>query len=183
MVSKKQLLQTIPLRYRTSKKVLKAVAAIFKKGPAYASSISQYMALPHTAPLAILHGLAFSPQVYDNWKRTGAITYPGSRYIGPGNKLDEGEPLTYHDRLAYVHDHQYDELMKKGINPYFTFNEADKQMLRDADFRTVQGAAVALGIGAKRVFRRDKTKVSQPQSWEVKYGGKGRGGNGRTKRR
>lgn len=171
MVSKKKLLELIPERYRTSKKVFKATAAIIKRGPGYASAVAQYMALPHTAPLAVLYGLAFSPMVFANWQRTGAITYPGSRYIGPGNKLDEGKPLTKHDRLAYVHDHQYSELMEKGVNPYFTFNEADVQMLRDADFRTIQGAAVALGIGAKRLFRRDRTKVSQPLPWEVQYGG------------
>jgi len=102
--------------------------------------------------------------------RKGKWMYPGVNYIGPGNKLNEGKPVSYHDRLAYVHDHQYDYLQRKGVNPYFTFNEADRQMLRNVDTRNDQGMAEWLGMNAKRVFKSDRTSVPNIPSWESKYG-------------
>lgn len=101
----------------------------------------------------------------------GKWMYPGVNYIGPGNKLNEGKPVSYHDRLAYVHDHQYDYLQKKGINPYFTFNEADREMIRNVDTRNDEGMAEWIGMNAKRIFKSNREPVPVIQPWEVKYGG------------
>lgn len=100
-----------------------------------------------------------------------AFTWPGSRYIGPGNKLNEGRPKSYSDRRAYVHDHQYDQLFKVGVNPYFTFNEADRQMIRDSDLTTPEGWAEYLGMKAKQFFLpSDTTPVDSVPTWEYLYG-------------
>ena len=116
-------------------------------------------------------GLKNSPQVALKYMKTGAMTYPGSRYIGPGNKLDMGRPKTYGDHLAYIHDHQYDELLKKGANPYGTFNRADRQLLKKADPRKKDQAPVYWGMQLKKLFQKKnmKHKVSTPAPYHVKY--------------
>jgi len=118
-------------------------------------------------------------KMYSNaipWFLTGVTKgkwmYPGSRYIGPGNRLNEGKPLSYHDRLAYQHDHQYSFLQSKNINPYFTFNEADREMLSKVDTTNDEGMAEWLGMSAKRVFRSNRQKVPRFREWENKYGGR-----------
>lgn len=100
------------------------------------------------------------------------LTYPGTRYIGPGNKLNEGKPKSKADRAAYVHDHEYDQLLKKGVNPYTTFNRADRKMIKNADLTTDEGLALWLGMNAKRIFRRDSTELDKVEPWEAKYGKK-----------
>lgn len=123
-------------------------------------------------PQSIYYGVRGSPSVLRRWRQDGAIVYPGSRYIGPGNKLDEGHPRFHNDHLAYVHDHQYDELEKKGVNPYFTWNEADREMLSKTQFNTPSGAAIGLFIGGKRIFPTDRTKVTKVEPYTIKYGSK-----------
>lgn len=150
---------------------MQAIARKISRYPvSFVSKIIDLMHVSKNGALAILWGLANAPSIYSKWRRTGAITFPGSRYIGPGNKLNEGRPTSYADRLAYVHDHQYAELQRKGVNPYTTFNMADRQMLAQNRVNTVEGAAVALGIGAKKIFKADYTPVSSVPSWEQKYG-------------
>ena len=100
----------------------------------------------------------------------GKWMYPGVNYIGPGNKLNEGKPVSYHDRLAYIHDHQYDYLQKKGVNPYFTFNEADREMLKHVDTTNDEGMAEWLGMNAKRIFKSNRVAVPKIRSWEEMYG-------------
>lgn len=100
----------------------------------------------------------------------GKWMYPGVNYIGPGNKLDEGKPVSYHDRLAYQHDHQYAYLQRKGVNPYFTFNNADRAMIAKVDTTSDEGMAEWLGMNAKRVFKSNRAVVPTFQPWEVRYG-------------
>lgn len=140
-----------------------------------ATSVASTIRKPHQYKHA-LKGMAIDsvkgvPKMVKTYKKTGALTFPGSNYIGPGNQLDMGKPTSKADRLAYVHDHHYSELEKKGVNPYFTFNEADRQMLKNNDATTKHGMAVALGINAKRIFKNDYTPVSKVDPWEKKYGG------------
>lgn len=112
----------------------------------------------------------YSPAIVTRALRGRGLVYPTSKYIGPGNKLDEGKPVDAADALAYVHDHQYSELLQKGKSPYFTFNEADREMLRNVDVTTDKGLAEYLGISAKRIFKSDRTPVSKVDPWAVKYG-------------
>lgn len=78
-------------------------------------------------------------------KRRG-LTYPGYRYLGPFNSLDNGEPVNHNDAVAKEHDEGYAMLQKQGINPYTTFNDADVTALKK--WKANSGA----GIIAKSVF-------------------------------
>lgn len=128
-------------------------------------------------PLALANVIINSPKMVRTYWSTGAVTYPETRYIGPGNTLDEGEPLNEWDNLAYVHDVQYSELIAKGVNPYLTFNNADRLMLHELkqnmDLRAGHyGAAVWAGINAKKIFPNDDTPVSYVLPWSETHGAK-----------
>lgn len=86
--------------------------------------------------------------------------YPGSNYIGPGTDLTANlKPTSQMDDLARIHDWQYSQLMEKGVNPYFTFNLADRYMLAHADLTTAEGWAIYVGIGLKQIFPDDYTGI------------------------
>lgn len=104
---------------------------------------------------------------YNAYKGKGFV-YPDTKYIGPGNPMDLGTPINYDDNLAYIHDNQYDELIDKGINPYFTFNEPDREMIKNARLTTPAGRATWLGINAKRVFKNDYTKTKSYRDYNFK---------------
>jgi len=87
--------------------------------------------------------------------------YPGANYIGPMTPLEKnpGAPTSQMDDLARIHDWQYNQLQEAGVNPYFTFNEADRYMLAHANLDTPEGWAIYLGIGMKQIFPDDYTTV------------------------
>lgn len=58
---------------------------------------------------------------------------PGYRYLGPGNDLNRGEPTNKNDRRAQTHDVGYTELEKEGVNPYWTYNDADETFLNELE--------------------------------------------------
>lgn len=74
------------------------------------------------------------------------FTLPGYRYLGPGNKLDKGEPTGQSDAAAQKHDYEYTALQQKGINPYTTYNYADETFINEV------GNDIGGQIG-KRVFQ------------------------------
>jgi hypothetical protein len=79
---------------------------------------------------------------------------PGSKYIGPGNSLDLGTPLSSDDAAAMKHDYAYDRLLKQGVKPtrlYLGYSDADKVLLKETNFTTPEGIAIQLGIGAKKL--------------------------------
>ena len=41
------------------------------------------------------------------------LTLIGYKYLGPGNKLDKGEPVNRADRIAQIHDFAYDKAKTK----------------------------------------------------------------------
>lgn len=114
-------------------------------------------------------GVTNMPKVAANYGRTGAMQYPGSRYIGPGNALDMGPPKHKGDWIAYQHDHMYDELQKKGVDPYWTFNKADEWALKAADPKDPKQAPVYWGMIAKKTLPKDKTPVKKVPDYHVKY--------------
>lgn len=110
------------------------------------------------------------PSVLQGAAQGKGFVYPGSHWIGPKNPMEaEGNaaPTSQMDELARIHDHQYGELLSKGKNPYFTFNEADKYMLDHVDLSTAEGWAIKFFIGAKQhLFKEDTTPVSPVPSYE-----------------
>jgi len=81
------------------------------------------------------------------------FVYPGTKYIGPGNPLHQGKPVSKGDAVAMQHDYDYDRLLKKGVKPYklYTgFSEADKRAMKQADVTTKHGLVIYSGLGVKK---------------------------------
>lgn len=102
--------------------------------------------------------------------------YPGSHYIGPGTPIGPGiesAPVNAMDNLARIHDYQYSQLQEKGVDPYWTFNEADRQMLKGVDLTTPEGWAIYIGIGLKQILPDDHTSVDPVPPFGVTEPGQG----------
>lgn len=85
------------------------------------------------------------------------FTLPGSKYIGPGNRMDLGKPKDQADANAYQHDVDYDNYLKKGVskkNVYLGYSDADERLLKNTKANTASGLAVNLGIGAKKLLNK-----------------------------
>lgn len=86
---------------------------------------------------------------------------PGTKYIGPMNRMDLGKPTGRGDAVAYQHDKDYDNLLKKGAkkqNVYLGYSKADKRALKRgwklAKKGNAGGLAVAAGMGAKALLHK-----------------------------
>lgn len=80
---------------------------------------------------------------------------PGSKYIGPGNRMDLGKPTSSADAAAYQHDKDYDAMIKKGIpkkKVYLGFSDADQRLMDRSDVTTSDGLATYLGMGGKKLL-------------------------------
>lgn len=90
------------------------------------------------------------------------FVFPGSKYIGPGNRMDLGEPVNEADANAYQHDIDYDNYLKQGHSPfhvYTSWSDADKRLLEKTKANTAEGLAVNLGMLAKKgLFKLGLTK-------------------------
>jgi hypothetical protein len=79
---------------------------------------------------------------------------PGSKYIGPGNRMDLGAPVDVADANAYQHDIDYDNYIKSGIpkhKVYLGYSDADKRLQEKTPWTTPNGLAVQLGMGIKQL--------------------------------
>lgn len=72
------------------------------------------------------------------------LTAPGYKYLGPFNSLDKGEPVNKSDKAALKHDKAYGELQRRGVNPYFTYNDADEEFIDEVG--DDWGGVIARGI-------------------------------------
>ncbi|QVK82310.1 VP1 [Copiparvovirus ungulate5] len=61
---------------------------------------------------------------------TGGLTYPGTRYVGPGNLVPAGPPVNPIDDLALQHDLRYGTVMEHGEWPYI-YDESDDILAQD----------------------------------------------------
>lgn len=86
--------------------------------------------------------------------RGKGLVLPGSRYIGPGNSMNAGEPLSSADRAARLHDMDYDRLLNKGVKAkklYLGYSRADERLMSRSDVTTYDGLATYSGMGAKKL--------------------------------
>lgn len=80
--------------------------------------------------------------VYDTVKKTasnwlqGKYLAPGYNYCGPGNPLDNGEPVNESDAHCRQHDQEYDRF-KKAKDKGQLSNEELKQLVRESDDRLI----------------------------------------------
>lgn len=70
-----------------------------------------------------------------NWLQ-GKYLAPGYNYCGPGNPLDNGEPVNESDAYCRQHDIDYDRF-KKAKDKGQLSNEELKQLVRESDDRLI----------------------------------------------
>jgi hypothetical protein len=80
--------------------------------------------------------------LYDTVKKTasnwlqGKYLAPGYSYCGPGNSLNEGEPVNESDAHCRQHDFDYDRFKKAKDKGQLSNNEL-KQLVRESDDRLI----------------------------------------------
>lgn len=92
-----------------------------------------------------------------DYKEGKGLVLAGSRYIGPGNPLNAGEPLSKDDANAKQHDIDYDNYLKKGVKAkdlYLGYSDADKRLLDKTSATTPEGFAITAGMGAKKIINK-----------------------------
>lgn len=88
----------------------------------------------------------------------GGFVLPGTKYIGPGNRMDLGKPVNAADAAAYQHDLDYGNLInvkkKKKAKVYWGFSDADQRLMNRSDVTTPDGLATYMGMGVKKTINR-----------------------------
>lgn len=74
-------------------------------------------------------------QTTSNWLQ-GKYLAPGYNYCGPGNPLDNGEPVNESDSHCRQHDQDYDNLAQMKNQGKVGSNEL-KQLIRESDDRLI----------------------------------------------
>ena len=93
-------------------------------------------------------------EMHRKYKKGEGIILPGSKYIGPGNALNLGKPLSKGDEYARQHDNAYDRYLKAGVKAkdlYMGFSSPDLKLIRQSDVRTPEGFATFYGMNTKRL--------------------------------
>lgn len=83
-----------------------------------------------------------------NWSQ-GKFTAPGMKYCGPGNDLDEGDPVDASDSACRQHDIDYDRFRK--AKDAGKIGDAElRQLVRESDDRLISNlrADPSRGIGS-----------------------------------
>lgn len=89
--------------------------------------------------------------------RGEGFVLPGSKYIGPGNRMDKGKPVNEADANAYQHDLDYDAYLKKGHKArdvYMGYSDADERLMKKTKMNTPEGLAVNMGMGLKKILNK-----------------------------
>lgn len=70
-----------------------------------------------------------------SFRKGGTYTFrivpSGYEFLGPGNQVLYQVPRNHNDAVAKSHDLAYGRILDKGLNPYFSYSEADEEFLRD----------------------------------------------------
>lgn len=85
------------------------------------------------------------------------LVFPGTKYIGPGNRMDLGKPVNQADANAYQHDIDYDNYIKKGHKAkdvYLGYSDADERLLKNTKATSAGGIAVNIGMTAKKLLNK-----------------------------
>lgn len=95
--------------------------------------------------------------------------YPGHRYLGPGNPLDNGEPVDNADKIARVHDNEYhnatseSDIYKSDESAIFNFS---KDFVEHPNLPSLAGA---FGLTLKHGLEKNLTGVLYPTGDEEKF--------------
>lgn len=141
-------------KLQAAKKAAKKVVAGVKKGAKKAGYAGRVGAA--TWRLGIRTAIG-APKMLIDAARGEGMVLPGSKYIGPGNRMNKGKPKDKNDAAAYQHDVDYDNYIKKGVKKkhvYTGFSDADKRLMKKADLTKPSGVAVYGGMKAKQVLNK-----------------------------
>lgn len=92
---------------------------------------------------------------------SGGWLYPGTKYVGPGNSLNKGEPVNHGDRVAQKHDLEYDyykylynrkEITKKEFEE--KIKESDSNFIKENSWFNLQEAISKAGIIGKQTVEK-----------------------------
>lgn len=92
---------------------------------------------------------------------SGGFLYPGTKYVGPGNSLNKGEPVNHGDRVALKHDLEYDyyqylynkgEIDKKNFEE--KIKESDSNFIKENSWFNLQEAISKVGIIGKKTVEK-----------------------------
>ena len=91
------------------------------------------------------------------------MLYPGYHYLGPGNPVNNGEPVNSTDKIAQIHDIEYD----KAKYP-FEIIHSDRRAIRNFinDFKLshrFSSIVGAVGLGVKDLFESTILNVQYPE--------------------
>lgn len=85
---------------------------------------------------AALGAGVLTTSIANRYKNKGAVL-PGSNYIGPGNPLDAGEPTGDADKVAQVHDHDYQDIINQAKEAGISRRQF-QEAIRKADDRAIE---------------------------------------------
>lgn len=80
-----------------------------------------------------------------NWSK-GSYLAPGMRYCGPGNPLNNGEPVDESDRACQAHDYEYDHFKREKDAGRINTSELNT-LVRESDNRLIDNLRKASGRG------------------------------------
>lgn len=92
---------------------------------------------------------------------SGGWLYPGTKYVGPGNSLNKGEPVNHGDKLAQKHDLEYDyykylydrkEITKKEFEE--KIKESDSNFIKENSWFNLQEGISKAGIIGKQTLEK-----------------------------
>lgn len=89
------------------------------------------------------------------------LTLPGYKYLGPGNSLDEGDPVNSADAIAKVHDQEYENRTKEDV--YSSDWKAISSFAEDFwKSPSIGNSAGVLGLGTKHIVEKALGNVIYP---------------------
>lgn len=91
------------------------------------------------------------------------LTFPFHRYLGPGNPLDNGEPVNSADYIAKIHDKSY-SIAKNKKDIFKADKVAIRQFLNDFyEKRNIGALAGAAGLSIKHSLEKKLDKIIYPR--------------------
>lgn len=120
--------------------------------------------MSHTVDVERILGFKVSKeyqQRVNSSTHSGGWLYPGTKYVGPGNSLNKGEPVNHGDRLAQKHDLEYDYytyLYNRGEISKEKFEEeiekSDSNFIKENSWLNLQEGISKAGIIGKKAIEK-----------------------------
>lgn len=87
---------------------------------------------------------------------------PGHRYLGPGNPLNNGEPVNRADYIARRHDYRYNEAQEDN-HIYEADQDAILEFYNNIPENPLSSSIGAVGLGIKHLVEKSLGKVIYPR--------------------